>query len=72
MVKKTFGLTYNGIKTEKGNIKKNTTFFKKKKRVMTVHGKYIIYKKPGYKKSETYYYIFPKNALKRGSLITYT
>ena len=72
MAKGAFGPTYDGIKAEKGSIKKNTTSSKKKERATTVHGKYIIYKRPGYKKLKTYYYVFPENIPKGGSFIIYT
>ena len=71
MAKGAFGLTYDGVRAEKGSIKKNTMSSKKKERAITVHGRYIVYEKLNYRKLETCYYVFPENALKGRNPSTY-
>ena len=67
-----FGPTFNEVKDNKDNIKKKTLSLGKKKRVIIIHQRYIIYKKPTYKKLKAYYYAFLKIAPKKRTPLTRT
>ena len=72
VVKGFFGLTFNGVRNNKDNIKKKTLFLKKKERAIIIYQRCIICKRPTYKKLKTCYYAFPKIAPKGGTPLTRT
>ena len=72
MAKGSFSLTFDGVRNNKNNIKKKTSSLRKRERAIIIHQKYIIYKKPTYKKLKAYYYAFPKIAPKGGTLSAHT
>ena len=72
VAKGSFGLTFNRVKNNKDNIKKKTSFLRKKKRVITIHQRCIICERPTYKNLKAYYYTFPKIAPKRGTPLART
>ena len=72
VAKGSFGLTFNRMKNNKNNIKKKTSFLRKRKRVIIIQQRYIIYKRPIYKNLKAYYYAFLKIAPKKKTLSTRT
>ena len=72
MVKESFGPTFNKVRNNKDSIKKKTLFLKKKEKVIIIHQRYIIYKKPTCKKLKAYYYTFLKIVPKKGTPLTRT
>ena len=71
VVNKSFGVTFNKVKDNKDNTKKKASSIRKKKRVIIIHQRYIICKRPMYKNLKAYYYALPKIAPKGGTLVTY-
>ena len=67
VVKGFFGLTFNGVRNNKNSIKRKALFLRKKERAIIIYQRYIICKRPTYKKLKAYYYAFLKIAPKRGA-----
>ena len=67
-----FGPTFNGVRNNKDNTKKKSLSLRKKKKVIIIHQRYIIYKRPIYKKLKAYYYTFSKIVPKGGAPLTRT
>ena len=67
VAKGSFGLTFNGVRDNKNNIKKKALSLRKKKRAIIIYQRYIIYKRPTYKKLKACYYTFLKMAPKGGA-----
>ena len=72
MAKGSFGPTFNKVKNNKDNTKKKTLSLRKKKKVIIIHQRCIIYERPTCKKLKAYYYAFPKIAPKKGTPSTRT
>ena len=68
VAKGSFGLTFNKVRDKKDGIKRKALSSRKNKRAIIMHQKYIICKKSLCKNLKTYYYAFPKIALKGGAL----
>ena len=64
VVKGFFGLTFDKVKNNKNNTKRKASSLRKKEKAIIIYQRYIIYKRPTYKKLEVYYYTFPKIAPK--------
>ena len=62
-----FGLTFNGVKNNKDNIKKKALSLKKREWAIIIYQRYIICKRPTCKKLKAYYYVFLEIALKGGA-----
>ena len=67
VVKEFFGLTFNGVKNNKNNIKKKASSLRKKEKVIIIYQRCIICERPIYKNLKAYYYAFPKIAPKGGA-----
>ena len=67
-----FGLTFNGVRDDKNSTERKALFLRKKERVIIIHQRCIICKRPTCKKLKAYYYAFPKIAPKGGTLLTRT
>ena len=72
MAKGFFGLTFDGVRDNKDNIKKKASSLRKKKRAIIIHQRCIICKRPTCKKLKAYYNAFLKIAPKGGTLLTRT
>ena len=62
-----FGLTFDGIRNNKDSIEKKALSSRKRKRVIIIYQRCIIYKRPTYKKLKAYYYPFLKIVPKGGT-----
>ena len=62
-----FGLTFDKVKNNKDSTKRKTLSLRKRERVIIIHQRCIIYKRPICKNLKVYYYAFPKIAPKRGA-----
>ena len=65
VAKGSFGLTFDGVRDDKNNIKREISFSRKKEKAIIIHKECIIYKRPACKKLKAYYYIFPEIAPKK-------
>ena len=72
VAKEFFGLTFDGVRNNKDNIKKKTSSLKKRKRAIIIHQRYIVCERLTYKKLKACYYTFFKIALKGGTPLTRT
>ena len=72
VVKGSFSPTFDGVRDNKDNIKKKTLSLRKRERVIIIHQRCIICKKPTYKKLKACYYAFPKIAPKGGTPLART
>ena len=67
VAKGAFGPTFDGVRNNKNGIKRKTLSSRKRERVIIIHQKCIICKRPAYKVLKAYYYACPKIAPKRGA-----
>ena len=67
-----FNPTFNEVRDNKDNTKRKILFLRKRKRVIIIHQRCIIYKRPTCKKLKTYDYTFPKIAPKKGAPLAHT
>ena len=67
-----FGLTFDGVRDNKDSIKRKTLSLRKRERAIIIYQRYIICKRPTYKKLKAYYYAFLKIAPKGGTPLTRT
>ena len=72
MPKGSFSLTFDGVRNNKDNTKRKALSLRKRERVIIIHQRCIIYKRPIYKELKTCYYTFPKITLKGGAPSTRT
>ena len=72
MVKGFFGLTFNRIRNNKDSTGKKALSLRKKERLIIIHQRYIVCKRPICKNLKAYYYAFPEIAPKEGALSAYT
>ena len=64
MAKRAFGPTFNEVKNNIDNTERKTLSLRKRGKVIIIHKKCIIYKKPTCKNLKIYYYTFFKIAPK--------
>ena len=72
VAKRFFGLTFDGVKNNKDSTEKKALSLRKRERVIIIHQRCIIYKRPTYKNLKAYYYTFLKIAPKGGTPLTRT
>ena len=68
VAKRVFGFIFDGVKNDKDSIKKKALSLRKRERVIMIHQRYMICKRPACKNLKVYYYTFPKIVPKRGAL----
>ena len=72
VAKRSFGLTFDGVKNNNNSIKRKTLSLRKKERAIIIYQRYIMCERLIYKNLKTYYYAFPKIAPKGGTPSTRT
>ena len=67
VAKESFGLTLDRVRDNKNSIEKKTLSLSKRERVIIIHQRCIICKRPACKNLKAYYYAFPEIAPKGGA-----